>query len=303
MNLNVVFLSPRYLRYEYFGMLLQAIDIKKIFSFLPATSLPYSSAEAIRQYNYSEYNQAYETLDSYIEFINSIVDAILGNTLDSDELNAQNKGALLAPTILVLADWERSGNLPKHYNQYLEQAKVKFKRWSVFYDTFPFKNKYGDLTDNLISILKDKAGDNYYTHLIEHVVIRKLSVFFSGHPELVKTFDFRDNRWHCYTFKNRNTGKTNSYIQLWRKKTAHDNEDTLVYIDETGRKKMIPVTLEVMATDVSKWQQYRREEEERRWRAEYANDDDNDDDREQGCGNGWSCSNCPNVGCPANELN
>ena len=28
-----------------------------------------------------------------------------------------------------------------------------------------------------------------------------------------------------------------------------------------------------------------------------------DDDRETGCGEGWSCSNCPNYGCPANELN
>ena len=28
-----------------------------------------------------------------------------------------------------------------------------------------------------------------------------------------------------------------------------------------------------------------------------------DDDREAGCGEGWSCSNCPNYGCPANEQN
>ena len=27
------------------------------------------------------------------------------------------------------------------------------------------------------------------------------------------------------------------------------------------------------------------------------------DDNESGCGEGWSCSNCPNFGCPANEYN
>lgn len=28
-----------------------------------------------------------------------------------------------------------------------------------------------------------------------------------------------------------------------------------------------------------------------------------EDDKESGCGEGWSCSNCPNYGCPANEYN
>lgn len=28
-----------------------------------------------------------------------------------------------------------------------------------------------------------------------------------------------------------------------------------------------------------------------------------DDYRESGCGEGYSCNNCPNYGCPANERN
>jgi hypothetical protein len=32
-------------------------------------------------------------------------------------------------------------------------------------------------------------------------------------------------------------------------------------------------------------------------------DNDFDDFSDEGCGEGWSCSNCPNVGCPANACN
>lgn len=41
----------------------------------------------------------------------------------------------------------------------------------------------------------------------------------------------------------------------------------------------------------------------------YWDDDDDDygyggsDDDEPGCGEGWTCSRCPNLGCPANERN
>lgn len=306
MNVNVVFFSPRYLRYEFFGMLLRALNIKSIYSFLPVSSLPYSSADAIRRYENFEFDQNCENFDKYISFINSIVETVWNNMLDKEVADTSKRGSLTVPTILVLADWEVSVCGVKHYNQYLLDASIKFKRWENVHDTFPYRNQYGDLTDDFVSILQKKAGDDYLTHLYEHVFVRKLSVYFSNHAEFVRTFDFRDGRWHCYVFKNRKTGKMGSYIQLWRQKTAHDNEESLVYVNEEGKKKIRAVTLDVMSQDVSKWRQYQREEEERRLRMEYCwgwGEDYNNDDREQGCGNGWSCSNCPNAGCPANELN
>lgn len=305
MYTNVVFFSPRYIRYEYFRALLGSLDVRKIFSFLPLNSLPYSSAMAIRRYRYSEYDQTCDSKENYTAFIMSIateVADIASGTTDNDF----KLGSIRNATVLIIADWEE--NMP--YNQILEANAVRFKRWNKMSNIFPYSNKYGDATDAFVKSLLSHLSECGKMNLLEEIAVKKISVFFHSSPDFVLSYNFTRNEWQCRVYIYRKTKKEVSYVHLWIQKMAKENQESMVFLNEDGKKKIRLVVLDVIFQDVKRWRQYEAEEEERLRRLErmesgwYDNDDNNnDDDREQGCGNGWSCNHCPNVGCPANEYN
>lgn len=305
MYTNVIFFSPRYIRYEYFGVLLGSLDVRKIFSFLPLNSLPYSSATAIRRYRHSEYDQTYDSKENYSAFIMSIASEVadIASSTTDKELKPES---IRNATVLIIADWEE--NMP--YNQILEANAIRFKRWNKMSNIFPYTNKYGDATDAFVNSLHSYLSECDKMNLLEEIAVKKISVFFHSETDFVLSYDFTRKEWRFRVYVNRKTKKRVSYVYLWKQKMAKENEDSMVYSTEDGKKKIRLVVLDVMSQDVKRWRQYEEEKEERLRRLErmesgwYDNDDNNnDDDREQGCGNGWSCNHCPNVGCPANEYN
>lgn len=304
MYTNVIFFSPRYIKYEYFGILLGSLDVRKIFSFLPLKSLPYSSAMAIQRYRYSEYDQTCDSKENYTAFIMSIaseVADIASGTTDKD----LKPGSIRNPTVLIIADWEE--NLP--YNQILEANALRFKRWDKMSNIFPYTNKYGDATDSFVNSLQSYLSECGKMNLLEDIAVKKISVFFHISPDFVLSYNFTRKEWLYRGYIYRKTKKKVSYVYLWELKMIMENQDSMVYDTEDGKKRIRLVVLDVMSQDVKRWRQYEAEEEERLRRLErmesgwYDDDSNNDDDREQGCGNGWSCGHCPNVGCPANEYN
>ena len=308
MNINIIFFSPRYIKYDCFGMLLSAIDIKKIYSFLPIDSLPYSSADAVRNYEYSEYDQKSDSNRKHDEFISSMAEEVISMASKSNVDDAPNTGKISNPTVLVMADWESDGT---PYNLDLRQTGARFKRWTSMYDVFPYISHYGDITDQVVGAISNAASNSGQPNIVQRLRLKRLAVFFGVDPDLVETYNFSDRRWHCYTYVSKVTGKQISYVKLWRSRASKDNPDSLLYIGNDGKKKMRPVTLDVAKNDILRWKEYIRNEERERLEAEYFqqmysdgyNSWDDNNDREQGCGEGWSCMNCPNVGCPANERN
>ena len=302
MNINIIFFSPRYIKYECFGMLLSALDIKKIYSFLPINSLPYSSAD------YLEYDQKSDSYQKHDDFVTAMVEEVISMASKSNVDDAPNTGRISNPTVLVMADWEPDGT---PYNLYLKQIGERFKRWSSMSDVFPYISHYGDITDQTVDAISKVASNFGQPNIAQRIRLKRISVFFGVDPDLVETYDFNDRSWHCYVYVSKATGKHISYVKLWRSRTSKDNPDSLLYIGNDGKKKMRPVTLDVANNDILRWKEYIRNKERERMEAEYFQqmysggydtwDDDND--REQGCGEGWSCMNCPNIGCPANERN
>jgi len=289
-------------------MLLSALDIKKIYSFLPINSLPYSSAEAVRNYDYLEYDQKSDSYQKHDDFVTAMVEEVISMASKSNVDDAPNTGRISNPTVLVMADWEPDGT---PYNLYLKQIGERFKRWSSMSDVFPYISHYGDITDQTVDAISKVASNFGQPNIAQRIRLKRISVFFGVDPDLVETYDFNDRSWHCYVYVSKATGKHISYVKLWRSRTSKDNPDSLLYIGNDGKKKMRPVTLDVANNDILRWKEYIRNKERERMEAEYFQqmysggydtwDDDND--REQGCGEGWSCMNCPNIGCPANERN
>ena len=235
-----------------------------------------------------------------------MAEEVISMASKSDVDDAPNTGKISNPTVLVMADWESDGT---PYNLYLRQTGERFKRWTSMYDVFPYISHYGNITDQVIYAINEAASNSRQPDIVQRLRLKRLSVFFGVDPDLVETYNFNDRRWHCYTYVNKATGKRISYVKLWRSRASKDNPDSLLYIGTDGKKKMRPVTLDVAKNDILRWKEYIRNEE--RLEAEYFqqmysdgyNSWDDNNDREQGCGEGWSCMNCPNVGCPANERN
>ena len=304
MKTNVIFFSPRYIKYDFLGILLSVLDIRKFYTFLPVSYLPYPIVNTIQGYRPVEYNQSEESMESYNAFIAQISSSIV-ELIEIPDIDDNSKNGMITnPTVMIMADWEKHYGDYMTYYQYLEDRGITFQRWEKYYDIFPYTNYYGDLTEDLVGKLRDVAGERINTSLIQDVSIKRISVFFSLDYRHIQTYDFRDDSWHYLTYVSHSTGKKASFVKLWLMRASKENPDIMLYDGNDGKKKIRPVVLDVIRYDLEKWADYLRQQEEHRWRAEsgwYDNEDDSD--RERGCGCGWTCSNCPNVGCPSNEYN
>ena len=304
MKTNVIIFSQRYIKYDFLGLLLSVLDIRKFYTFLPVLDLPYPIVDILQRYRPKEYNQSGYSQESYNEFITIISSSIVELLEKPDEDDNSKNGRITNPTVMIMADWEEHYGGYTTYYQYLKDRDISFQRWEKYYDIFPYTNNFGNLAEDLVGKLKEVAGEYEINGMIQDVSIKRISVFFSLDYRHIQTYDFRDDSWHYLTYVSHSTGKKASFVKLWLMRASKENPDIMLYDGNDGKKKIRPVVLDVIRYDLEKWADYLRQQEEHRWRAEsgwYDNEDDSD--LERGCGCGWTCSNCPNVGCPSNEYN
>ena len=267
MNANVLFLSTRYIRYEYCGALLSVMDIKKIYSFLPLNSMMYSTADAIRRYSHAEIDCSGISEEDYLSFVNRIASEIASYvTSVAIEDEGPNTGRLEHPFYIVIADWEDYYGY-KPYNQILSETGQKFKRWSARYNPFPYTCNYGSLDDQLKDATFELLGSD---ELLRKIRFYKTSVYFSPEISLSQRYDYDKEEWNSVCWRSRNTGKSISLVRNLTLKAAKKNEQTLVYTNDEGRRLIHHVVLDVALREAK---EYVREQAEREYRRQWAQEE------------------------------
>lgn len=268
MNANVLFISTRYIKYEYFGALLSGMDIKKIFSFLPLNSMMYSTADAIKRYPYTEIDCnaiSEENYHSYVLQTASAISSFVSSGVLENE--GPNMGRLSLPFFIVIADWEDDYyNEYKPYNQILSERGEKFKRWENRHNPFPYTNNFGSLDDHLREAVMNCLGSK---ELLKKIRFYKTSVYFSPEVSLSQRYDYDKKEWNCVCWRSRNTGNSISLVSNLTRMAAKKNEKTLVYTNEEGRRVIHRLVLDVALREAK---EYVREQAEREYRRQMAQD-------------------------------
>lgn len=283
-------MSPNYIRDEYFGLLLKAINTRKVFTSIKLSSLSEELNNTLSSFDVSEisddvYDESFKAFAYYIGYL----------------LQMPKKGVWKS-TVVILSD-QYYHTIEKYVEYYEEEDIDAFGQlktnngFSV--NIFPF----GVVDNYLIQAVSDLLPIDT---LSDNLRLMRTSVYFSTLPELTETYDFRERIWEVEVFVNQKTGKEMSAIHVAIQKTARDNEQILIYINEEGKRKIRSLVTDNVKSDFEEWCSYRKFEEEM-GRRNFAYFDEGSfgygSDNERGCGNGWLCSCCPNYGCPANEHN
>ena len=329
MKANVLLISPRYIKHEYFDFLLKAMNIHKVYSFmnkLPRT--PFESLWSKFEHSVSSnqenenYNNNIEgdwvlspaaqqwreiSHDEYWNFINLIIDDI-EQLLKAPEKIQKNPNRIFErPTIIVIADWEPCGRhftsgRRAFFSYDLFIKGINHREWNRYENTaFPFTNEFGDLSEHIVKRLSDKLCSDKDKNLLEQVSIIKTSVFFKHKDKLSLIYDYRDATWHVKFVLGKHKGKVYNFTQALHLRAAHIFPDIFVNQNHDGKKTLVDIYRENTDAELHLWARYNSLEEEF-----YGDDDYNTYSQVEdtdGCGYGWSCNNCPNYGCPSNELN
>lgn len=300
LNLDFVLMSPYYLKEEYFGMILKVMNIFKIYSFIPLTSLSIVMQDDVKRYSFYEHHYASGVYDS------TFWDEI---ELDIRTFNKKtNKNVFGNPTILILCDteYENSNNIEKHtyvepyyWEDFNDEGELEsFWDWRV--NIYPF----GDVKIGLSRCISRFKTSDYRLHSAQMRII-EIAVFFSNMEELSSVWDYERGDRH-YIARSKLTGKTATYVFLLKQRLAKENEVCLIYTDSDGKRRIRRLVIDEAYSEFKKFAEYKEYEREQQryssWQT-YQNDDSGSEDEERGCGNGWSCDSCPNYGCPANEQN
>lgn len=292
---DIVIMSPIYIKEEFLGLLLRSMNAHKVFSLIPLSLFSSSTNNTLKTFDISVYDQ--ENNENYDDFLKSI--CFYAGYLT--KVTAGNKPLPVGnPTIVILCDKYYCKDSPFIYTQpyqedYLNEYGWVETRADYSVNIFPFGNLCSDL-----STAFHEMSDQL--EILDQIRLYRTSVYFHGKPEFTETYDFNQKKWVVKVARHRQTGQTVSYIYLLIQKTARDNQEILTYINENGKRKIHKIVTDKALIDYDNYLSYKNFEAEQR-RLSRISDENDDDSGYGGCGEGWSCDNCPNYGCPANQNN
>lgn len=290
---DIVIMSPIYIKEEFLGLLLKSMNTHKVFSLIPLNSFSDSINNTLNTFDVSAYDQ--KNSEKYEDFLKSI--CFYTGYLTKATANNEPSHVVGNPTIVILCDKYYSKDSPFIYTQPYQEDYLNEYGWvetRADYDVniFPFGNLCNDLSAALLEMFVQSG-------IIDQIRLYRTSVYFHSKPELTEVFDFNRKNWVVKVARHRQTGKVASYIHLLIQKTARDNQDILTYINEEGKRKIHHIVTDKAFPDYDNYMSYKNFEAEQRRLSSI----DDDDSGYGGCGEGWSCDNCPNYGCPANQNN
>lgn len=338
MKANVLIISPRYIKHEYFDFLLKAMNIHKIYSFMNKLSKPvlwnpfqslmsrvsdmennttphedYQNNNEIREEDWVLSPGAEQwkeiTHDEYWNFIKLIIDDI-EHLLKVPKQNNDDLNQLFErPTIVIVADWEPGGRYIHSdrrcfysYDLFIKDSIKYHCDWNYHEKSaFPYENEFGDLSEHIVQSLNDRLCTSEDIDTLSQVTIIKTSVFFKHKDKLSLSYNFHDASWHSKLLLGKHKGKVYTFTQALHFRAAKLYPDIFVCQNEDGRKTLTNIYKESPGLYLRLWARYNSLEHEFFNDEEYESENyTNDND---GCGYGWSCTNCPNYGCPSNEMN
>lgn len=289
---DIVIMSPIYIKDEFLGLLLKSMNTHKVFSFIPLNLFSDSIYNTLSTFDVSAYdlnnNEKYE---DYLKSICFYTEYLTKSNANNKPLPVGN------PTIVILCDKYYRKDSPFTYTQpcqedYLNEYGWVETRADYEVNIFPFGNLCNDLSAAILEM-------SVQSGISDQIRLYRTSVYFHSKPEFTETFDFNREKWVVKVARHRQTGKVASYIHLLIQKTARDNQDILTYINEEGKRKIHHIVTDKAFPDYDNYMSYKNFEAEQRRLSRI----DDDDSGYGGCGEGWSCDNCPNYGCPANQNN
>lgn len=262
MNINVLFLSPRYIKYEYFGALISSLDVRHVFSFLPMGSMHYSISGPLMRYPCREL--AARSVTEYYESVGIIAGTLAEMACRvTDAVLPPNKGNINNPYVIVVADWELWSYAYRPYDEILSATGTYFQRWShpSSDDVFPFTNAFGDLAQDIVSAYEsaNKAADRH-----ERVNFCKVSVFFSPADGLSLSYDASRGGWYPAYYVGRASHRRFGTVMMLIQNAARKHESLMTGVMSNGRRGVKKVTLKVADIDAGRWREY-QSWKERQW--------------------------------------
>lgn len=312
MNTNVVFLSPRAIKADYIAPILNTLNVARVISFLSMDNMPQSLTEEIVKRPFSVYDDSLSSF-SMDEAIDSVSTQIIDNVLDGElrVCTHPRHGHFANECILVLADWQRSSiwtpdySIKQYYNCLSKRGK-EYLWWTDIYNCYPYHSSYGDLTSLVVGRIHSLLAQREQDELWNHISIVKVSVFFTSRKGgFTLAYDSKERRWREPVFYQSNhPEKPISYIHMLSMLNARKDETRFVFTNAEGHRMLYRLITDDAFFNLKFWVNQKQEQLRiDRERELFGDCDDDSNMEERGCGNGWTCDNCPNAGCPANELN
>lgn len=343
MKANVLIFSPRYIQRYYVDFLLKAMNIHKIYSFLnkhqeheQQTTSPFDSLFKSLELLHEKYPGAVPeikerttisedcyalspgaqqrkeiTEDEYWDFVKKIIEDIKSLLETPVPIGSNSNRILERPTIAIIADWQPLGRYlhsnERHFQSYdllIKDNQKNHLRWSSIENTaFPYNNEFGDLSEHIAIGLNEALSSNGENDLINDVSLIKTAVFFEDYEQFSLTYNYSDASWGIKNLRNKLNGKIYSFTSALRLRAANLYPDVFVCHGPNGKKILIDIHKETTKSDMNLWIRDNHLEREFYDEEEYMAELHPDDNDNHGCGYGWSCTNCPNYGCPSNEMN
>ena len=309
MNTNILFLSPRSIKSDYIPALFETLHVSQIVSFLSPKTIPDYLSVEIMKYPCTIQDDTlpeFSMCDAIRKLSLSIIDRIKEGGVQADT----RKGIISNGCVLVLADWQ-----PVYYGQYeqyyswISRQNLTFGRWTSEHTCYPFNSKQGNLPDLLVADLHNLLEEYEETELWEHVTVLQTSVFFTSLESTSLTYNPDEHNWTEHVYHSRkNPDKTKTLVRYIMLSVAKSDQNRFVYTNEKGVRIMTRPIVDEAYSNLKLWKKAHEKYLRRVWENEVRQEwndcnDNNDSDVEKGCGNGWTCDNCPNFGCPANEMN
>jgi len=196
MQVNVFFLSPRYIKKEYFWALFECLQIEAVFSFLPL-ELPEAKVGVVRSFLYTEYDQVSESQEYLNKFVESIAKYVFRYSHNDclGRVDAKSDFAHI-PTILIIADSscgrysEKQREIP--YNIHLSRefsghvSAIDDNSYISFNNVFPYRVIGQDITSLFTQKYYKIVEDAEF--VVDKPIIHRTSVFFHEDPRLTERY-------------------------------------------------------------------------------------------------------------------